>query len=724
MTHGPHGPRLPYLPALDGLRGVAVLAVLLFHAGVPFVRGGHLGVTVFFTLSGFLITALLLNERHAMGRIDLRAFWIRRARRLLPATLVCFALIAVLLRVSNSPPSPSLVGDAFASATWTANWRFVLDEQTYADLFSQASLFQHFWSLAIEEQFYLVFPLLAVGILGVRRARPATGRLALVLGSLIALSTWQLARLYAANGALGHAYYGTDARMAELLVGALLAVALVRPTQLRTFHGWASRLVSLLGVVGLVGVLLSLALVEKGSPGLYRGGLLAVALGTAAMIASVVQGGPVARVLAQRPLVLLGLVSYGLYLFHWPLFVVLSEFSTGLSAPEVFTARFAITLAVAVASYRWIEVPVRRQVTRRQTGPALVGWGAGLTVCLAALVLAGGTLVVADQPEPVDQVQASGPAPAAAAPVPGSSAPARVRAHGGPPVVLQSAVGRPAGPITSAGPSAVPDRQPPSAGPARTSIPEGLVADPKKSAVPPVPAARDGALRVVVVGDSVGVNVGTGLLAWAAERDDVVVYNLAVPACPLSRGGERRLGPDRPFPVDPVCAWWDDPSSERRQAFEQFVPDVVVVQDGVNEVFDRKLESWQNWRGPKDLGFQQWLVDEYTRAIELWKGQGAEVLMTNSPCADWKRYEHFAGVSNPELRVSSLNTGVYNRLTGVTKADLFQRVCPNGQYSDEVEGIADGRPDGFHFSADASAALARNWLGPLVLQASRGSLLG
>ena len=165
--------RLRYVPALDGLRGIAVAVVLLFHADLSFAQGGHLGVTVFFTLSGFLITSLLLVERQSTGRIDLRRFWGARARRLIPAMLLCFPLVALLVHTSSRPAGDGLLWDATAALAWVANWRFVLDQQTYADLFSLPSPFQHFWSLAVEEQFYVVFPLLVVLALGTAATRPS-----------------------------------------------------------------------------------------------------------------------------------------------------------------------------------------------------------------------------------------------------------------------------------------------------------------------------------------------------------------------------------------------------------------------------------------------------------------------------------------------------------------------------------------------------------------------
>ena len=718
----PH-PRLPYLRALDGLRGLAVAVVLLFHADVPYVRGGHLGVTAFFTLSGFLITALLLVERTTTGRIHLPSFWARRARRLVPAMLLCFLLVAVVVHLADTPPSDGLVRDAIAAALWAANWRFVVDQQTYGDLFSLPSPFQHFWSLAVEEQFYVVFPLLVVALLGARAAAPRIGRLTLVLVGLVAVSTWQAARLYDEGAGLGHAYYGTDARMAELLVGALLAVALVRGGQLAALQGRTGRAVQAGGLLGLAGLLATFVLVEKGTPFLYRGGFLLAAVSTAAVIAAVVQpGSPVGRLLGTRPLVLLGLVSYGAYLFHWPLFLLITESFTGAPPVVVLMLRIGVTLGLAWLSYVALETPIRRGAL--PAVPAFAAWGTGLTAGVLAVAMTAG--VFAPPPgEGEATTAATEEEVLAALPGPPSPLPTTTAAAAKPKASAASpssgggsvAASRPRSravtvPLTRPAPSTAPKRTPRKSQP----VPAQFTEDPKQSDIPPVPSAAAGQLKVVMVGDSIGDNLGWALRVWAKERGDVVAYNLAVPACPISRGGDRRLDPDHPFPVDPVCGWWDDPSSERYKAFQQFDADVVVVQDSVNEVFDRKFASWDDWRGPADPRFQDWLVDEYQTAIDRWRANGAQVLMTNALCGDWQRYEHFKGLQNPELRVSSLNAAVYPRLRGVTVANIFDRICPGGQYTDEVEGYPDGRPDGFHFAMQASPLVTRNWLGPKVLQ--------
>jgi hypothetical protein len=256
----------------------------------------------------------------------------------------------------------------------------------------------------------------------------------------------------------------------------------------------------------------------------------------------------------------------------------------------------------------------------------------------------------------------------------------------------------------------------------KTQIPSEFYKSPSDVPVPPVPPVPPGALKVAMVGDSIGNNLGRGLISWANGRTDVVVYNLSVPACPFSRGRERRISPEVEFDVDPTCGWWDDASTQRRQAFEQFAPDIVVTQDAINEVFDRRLPQWNGWHSPGQPQFDTWLSNEYRTVFGQWTAGGAKVLVTNAPCGDWTR--SFQDVQQPQFRINALNV-TYDRLPGVASADFFNRVCPGGRYSDTVEGVPDARPDGFHFTDDAATALATNWLGPLILQtAKQGSPLG
>lgn len=708
--------RLPYIPALDGLRAVAVAAVLLFHGHVTLFRGGHLGVTVFFTLSGFLITSLLLLERSSTGRLDLPRFWLRRARRLVPAMLLCLPLIALVVRQSPTPVRSGLLGDALASSAWLANWRFVLHHETYSDLFSLPSPFQHFWSLGVEEQFYLAFPLMLAVVLG--RTMVVTRRfgLTMIVLSLTVASTVQLVRLNGTGGAFTRAYYGTDTRAAELLVGSLLALALCRPTGLHPFTRIGRRRMSFLGMLGLGGLTAAFVTANLGSPFLFRGGFLAISLCTAAVIAAAVQADSLpARMLSVDPLVRVGMVSYGVYLFHWPLFLLLTRDSTGLSGASLLLLRVSATLTLAALSFFAVERPIRRGPL--SVGLSLTGWTLGATAGVTAVALAAGVVPLPPSGGSTGPLEALGSRPTAALRAPGlAAAPSNLVRPGTGRNPSKSGSARGRSRATIGGQDGKTQSRTIPRAPLRTrggSVPREFAGDPGKTPVPPAPDVPPGALKVVVVGDSIGNNLGRGLAAWAHGRTDVVIYNLAVPACPFSRGRDRRLSPDKIFDVDPACTWWDDGTSARRQALEKFGPDLIVSQDAINEVFDRRLPQWNGWRSPGQSQFDSWLANEYQTVFSQWASNGASVLVTNAPCGDWSR--SFQGVQQPKVRIAALNV-TYNALPGVTQANLNQRVCPNGQYRDEVEGVANARPDGFHFTDEAATALARNWLGPLVLQ--------
>lgn len=372
--------RLAYNPALDGIRGLAVLAVVLFHSGVSWARGGFLGVSTFFTLSGYLITSLLLAERAATGRIDLRRFWSRRIRRLFPASALTLLVVAGAALVVDAHWERSLRGDVLAALGQVANWRMLLDDRSYAELFTSPSPLVHFWSLAIEEQFYWLFPLVTAGVLGV--ARGSLRAYGAALGGLVGISAVTTLALGPARG--DAVYYSTVTRMGEILIGSLLAVAVSR----RAIRGpWATRLAAVGGVLALAVSAWAVTTIDQTRTVLDQGGLLVFALVSATLVWAATVPGPVRRVLAVEPLRRLGVISYGIYLFHWPVFLLLDQQRTGLDGPALLALRCAVTLLAAVVSYTLLERPVRTGERPRVLPVPAVAVGSVVLVAGVAVVV-------------------------------------------------------------------------------------------------------------------------------------------------------------------------------------------------------------------------------------------------------------------------------------------------------------------------------------------------
>lgn len=365
------------MPALDGVRGVGVLGILLFHAGA--LRGGWLGVDLFFVLSGFLITSLLLQEHRATGRIRLGAFWGRRARRLLPALFgLLLGIAGLAVAFADTADLDRIRSDALATLAYVANWRSILAGREYWDLFRAPSPLDHTWSLAIEEQFYLLWPPAAYWTLRVGGGRRGL-LLALALGLLLASAAW-MAWLFDPSQGTARLYYGTDTRIGAVLAGAALAVLLERDV----IGGPArpARLWPAAGIVGLAVLAWSWTSLAGTEPLVYRGGLAGLSLAAAVVVGAVVRSpsGPVARLFDLPALRLLGIVSYGTYLWHWPLYLVLSPDRMGFDGVALAVLRMGVSIAVGVASYVWLERPVRRAALSERRGGALALAGAAAVV--------------------------------------------------------------------------------------------------------------------------------------------------------------------------------------------------------------------------------------------------------------------------------------------------------------------------------------------------------
>jgi len=356
-TSRPTAPARFQIVGLDGIRAIAVGTVILFHLFPGTLVGGYLGVDIFFVVSGYLITTLLLRERESTGRIRLRGFWSRRARRLLPAlALVLLACCTAALFVGGDV----LVGlgtQVVGAVTFSSNWLFIAAGSSYFDE-TVPELFRNLWSLAVEEQFYLVWPVLVVVLL-VRMPRWA--RLA-AIGALGAASAAWMAIAYSPADPT-RVYYGTDTHSFGLALGAFLAVLLLGKRMTGGATRWTLGFAGPLSIAALVG----LAVVMPGeAPEVYRGGLVVVALLSAVAISSLlVPGSPLARVLDLAPIRWVGARSYGLYLWHWPVFVLVGSAvpawpRDGIASWAVGGIALATTVVAAALSYRLLEQPVRR----------------------------------------------------------------------------------------------------------------------------------------------------------------------------------------------------------------------------------------------------------------------------------------------------------------------------------------------------------------------------
>ena len=373
---------------LDGLRGVAVILVIIFHSGLGWLPGGFLGVSVFFTLSGFLITSLLINECENTGRIDLKAFWGRRLRRLAPASLVVIAgVVGLASWLSTSIEASRIKGDAISATLYFSNWRFIYSGHSYGELFASPSPLQHLWSLSIEEQLYVIVPVVIAGLFALGLRRRAIG-----IVFLIAVAGSTIATMFTNSHEL--IYYGTHTRAAELLLGSALAclfghrierLAVQKAKPLSTMH-----------IVPLLGVIVLARFSSVDSPWVYSGLLtLFAGLSAICLIASV-HAGPVRSILSSSPLVRIGEVSYGLYLIHWPVIVWLNSERVDLQPTALFGVQVIVTVILTVASYWLIEQPIRRRkvlLSVRWAASTFVAAVVGVLILASAILASASTQV-------------------------------------------------------------------------------------------------------------------------------------------------------------------------------------------------------------------------------------------------------------------------------------------------------------------------------------------
>lgn len=428
---GGAGPSRPmgYVPALDGVRAVAVLGVLVYHGSASWARGGFLGVDVFFVLSGFLISTLLLEQLGRTDRIGFKHFYAGRARRLLPALLAMMALSVVLIGVFAHDAAAQFRDSALPSLLYVANWSFIADHQSYFEAVGRPPLLQHLWSLAIEEQFYLIWPVLLYGLYR-WRGRSGVARFALIVALA---STLLMAVISVVTNAPGSAdasrvYFGTDTHCMGLLVGAALA-AVLRPGNLPRRLPAPNRLaLSALGYASLALVVLAYLTVDEHSAWLYRGGFLLFAVVVAGLIAFSVQPASLlAPVLSLGVLRYIGTRSYGLYLYHWPILAVTRpDVDIPLRGVAAFAVSMTLTFAVAEVSYRYLELPIRRgqwRATVQRWRASLGGRTIAFGMAGAVAVLGVSLVLVLVQPAPDGREFLGGKTSVNAAPLAASAGP-------------------------------------------------------------------------------------------------------------------------------------------------------------------------------------------------------------------------------------------------------------------------------------------------------------
>lgn len=656
--------RLAYLAPLDGVRAFAVVAVMMYHGGISFMTGGFMGVDVFFVLSGFLITSLLVGEFRESLTIKLGAFWARRARRLLPALFLMLLFVAFFASVIVPKGTyGALRLDALSTLLYVSNWHFILVNSNYFNETAAASPLLHTWSLAVEEQFYLVWPLVVLGVLHFTKSLRAL--FALCCAAAVGSALWMYV-LFDGAASTNRVYLGTDTRSQCLFIGCALAVGLVLMTQhshaegrLRRGELWrpAGRrgrwLCASAGVAGAVGAGVIWVRTNQTTPFPYRGGFFLIGIATAAVILSAV-GAPrsvVPRFLALPPVRYVGQISYGLYIWHWPLFIWIDHARTGLSGAALFGARVLVTFAVSVASFHLVERPIR-------SGTFLRRWRAWVAVPTGAAV------VVA----------------ALAAATTGTSAVASTTLPGGP---------------TNT----------------RTTAPS--------NAGPPV--------HVLLFGDSIALTLGIGLSDPPLRaKYDFVLSNKGILGCGVVDGPAYELMGVRyqttaacdGSPPAPGASPQDQPwPSQWLSALNQLHPNVAVLLAGRWEVVNREYRG--QWTNILDPSFAAYVKAQLAYASNLVTSTGAHMVFLTAPCTD--EGEQPDGAPWPEDDPARL--AVYNKLVREVAAqhpktdsvvDLNKAACPKGIYTNTVDGVEIRLADGVHFTIVGGELLASALMPPIV----------
>jgi peptidoglycan/LPS O-acetylase OafA/YrhL len=698
---------------LDGVRTFSVLSIIAFHTGLNSVPGGYYGVDAFFVLSGFLITSLLVKEWGSSGSIRLRRFWARRARRLLPALFLLITVIGIVMAFAPTLfPAPHMLGYAIATVFYFSNWYSTHTSATYFSLSAAQSPLLHTWSLAIEEQFYLVWPLVVLAVLklgpgrlsawrhggghgAARRIRRERSIDILGGGSMVLTPApapagtdpiWERRRrlqvlfalacfgslasalamvFFAPNGYTTRAYYGTDCRAQALLVGAAISIGLTLWREGSHRPGF-TRFAAVAGLLGVAGTAALWTTVQETSVLAFSGGFLlaSLAAGGVVLACAVAPRSLAVRFLELPPLPQLGRISYGMYLWYWPVLLVMSGQRLHWGVYPLFLAHVGITVAIAALSYQFVEMPIRRGALKRWRSwvAAPIGAAAAISaVFISTLVPVGATELV------------------------------------GTPINIQTAATQA---VAAGQPRPVTD-------PATTTTP------PQTYLSLPLPGPTgqsDRPVKVLIVGDSVAGTLAVGL-ADLAERshDNVQIANEGAPGCSVSMQAEIKvlwytLAPGAPCSStnpDALFTTW-------RKWVASYNPDVVVYLSR-GETFDQEFGgAWQNLG---QASFDDYVTSRFRDAVNVLGSRGATVVLMTSPYYDsgskptggsWPEDAPArVQIDNSTIRAvaSTSTTGVGTATDGkVYVFDLNQVVDPSGTYSPTIGPYNIRCNDGVHFS--------------------------
>ncbi len=348
-----------YMPGLDGVRAVAVIAIIIYHLNPQWLSGGFLGVDTFFVISGYLITSLLLTEYHNTGKIELMSFWLRRVKRLIPAVLFLVMGVIVLSLIFMPTEIQKVRADSIAAIFYVSNWWYIMQNVDYFEQFAVQPL-KHLWSLAIEEQFYLVFPIVLLSLLSfIHRLKS----IRIIFLILLVISMIAMMVLYVPNENVARVYFGTDTRIQTLLMGVLLALVWP-PFQLKAKVNRQMRtMIDTAGVVGLAILFICFKFVSETNSILYYGGFFLISTVTLLVIASSVHpSGYFAKFLGNKVFTFIGSRSYSLYLWHYPIIVLIHhQFVQGQIPPLVYVVEILLMVLMAEFSYKFIEQPFRKE---------------------------------------------------------------------------------------------------------------------------------------------------------------------------------------------------------------------------------------------------------------------------------------------------------------------------------------------------------------------------